>query len=49
MHLSRLIKELQEGLEEYGDREVVCVPAIDDAREIAELYVSGDGEVCIRC
>ena len=49
VQLSELIQELLGGLEEYGDLEVVCVPAIDDARRIRKLYVSGDAEVCIAC
>jgi hypothetical protein len=38
---------LQEGLEEYGDLEVVISPSIDWAEEIRSLYVSGDASVCI--
>jgi hypothetical protein len=47
MNLSTLIKELQQGLEEHGDLEVMCFHAPDDARDISEVFVSGDGEVCI--
>jgi hypothetical protein len=45
--LSELIKELQQGLEEFGDLEVFCTHFPDDIREIAHIYVSGDNQVCI--
>lgn len=47
MTLSQLIEELLEGLEEYGDLDVVINPDLDRVEQIRKLYVSGDGEVCI--
>ena len=47
MKLSELIKGLQQGLEERGDLDVVCFHFPDDAREVTEVFVSGDNEVCI--
>ncbi len=47
MNLSALIKELQSGLDEYGEMEVICFSYPDHTREITEVFRSGDGEVCI--
>jgi hypothetical protein len=47
VHLSELIAELLQGLEEYGDLEVFCTRFPDEHREITTVYCSGDNEVCI--
>lgn len=47
MYLSEIIDEFLQALEERGDLEVICWSPPDEIRDITDLFISGDGQVCI--
>lgn len=47
MLLSKLIKDLQSGLDEFGEMEVTGFTYPHNTHDITDVFRSGDNEVCL--